>query len=87
MTSSYRARLGQRLTPTEKTLLVLLANGRRPRDIAAEQHVTIGTIYVHMQNINRRLGTHNQTQAVAAALLLGEIQARDVVLNVERRAA
>lgn len=70
-----------RLTPSERTVLILLANGHRPRDIAAQQHITIGTLRSHLQRINRKLATHSAVQATATALVLGEIHPSDILID------
>jgi DNA-binding CsgD family transcriptional regulator len=72
------------LTPSERTVLVLLANGLRPRDIAKEHGLVIGTIRTHVQNAKRTLGAHTTPQAVAAALILGEIRPDQILIRARR---
>lgn len=74
------------LTPSERTVLVLLANGRRPSEIAREQHLTLGTIRTHLRNTYRTLDARTAPQAVVAALLLGEIRADQILIRTRRPA-
>lgn len=76
-----------RLTPSERTVLVLLANGRTPTSIATEQHLQPGTIHAHAANARRKLGVQTTTHAVAAALALGIIRPAEIVIDPMGRAA
>jgi DNA-binding CsgD family transcriptional regulator len=72
------------LTPSERTVLVLLANGHSPRDIAKQQGLTLGTIRTHKRNINRTLGTRTAVQAAVAALILDEISPTEILIRARR---
>jgi LuxR family transcriptional regulator, maltose regulon positive regulatory protein len=55
------------LTPREREVLGLLAQGRANRDIAAELVVTLDTVKRHVSHILAKLGAANRTEAVARA--------------------
>ncbi len=73
-----RARLGPRtapyppgvlagLTPREREVLLLLAEGRSNREIAAELFIAPKTASVHVSNILGKLGASSRTEAAAIA--------------------
>lgn len=72
------------LTPSERTVLVLIANGHRPVEIAEQHNLAIGTVRCHLRRANRILGTRSAPQAVAAALLLGEIRPDQILIHARR---
>ncbi|MAE60881.1 MAG: DNA-binding response regulator [Planctomycetaceae bacterium] len=47
------------LTPREREILQLLAEGRSTKETAAELHVSIKTVETHRQHIMDKLGIHN----------------------------
>ena len=55
------------LTPREVEILRMLAEGKRPGDIARELYLSPKTVSNHMQRIFSKLGVHTQAQAVAKA--------------------
>ncbi len=59
---------GGSLTPRQREVLWLLADGRSTAQIAEQLGISVNTVRNHEQNILRRLGTHTQAGAVAAAL-------------------
>ena len=59
---------GNGLTPRQREVLWLLADGRSTAQIAEQLSISVNTVRNHEQNILRRLGTHTQAGAVAAAL-------------------
>ena len=59
---------GHDLTPRELEVLVLLVDGKRNKDIAAELTVSLGTVRVYVSNILGKLGANNRTEAVSLAL-------------------
>jgi DNA-binding NarL/FixJ family response regulator len=60
-----RARLG--LTHREAQVALLIAQGRRNGDIAAELGVTLATAKRHTEHILQKLGVQNRT-AIAGAI-------------------
>src|SRR5438874_3830795 len=55
------------LTPREREVLSLVANGRTNRQIAAELFITDKTASVHVSNILSKLGASNRGEAAALA--------------------
>jgi DNA-binding CsgD family transcriptional regulator len=68
------------LTPSERTLLVLLGNGRTISELARELGKARHTLKTHRSNAYRKLGAHTIGEAVELALDLGEIQPDDIVM-------
>jgi DNA-binding NarL/FixJ family response regulator len=56
------------LSPREQEVLELLAEGRRPAEIAEDLCITTKTASTHIEHILSKLGAHSQAQAVAFAL-------------------
>lgn len=52
-------------TPTEAVIAADLGAGRSPEDIAARQHIGIGTVRWHLKSILAKTGTVRQAEAVA----------------------
>ena len=67
-TSTGAARQGPRLTHREGEVLGLLANGLSQPEIAKELFISPKTVATHIQHVIKKLGVHDRTQAVAAAL-------------------
>ena len=59
--------LGWNLTPREREVLELLAEGDTKEVIAARLFVSTNTVRNHIQNILTKLGAHSRLEAVAAA--------------------
>jgi DNA-binding NarL/FixJ family response regulator len=55
------------LTPREREVLELLAEGSRPAEIAAQLVISPKTVGSHVQRILVKLGVHSRAQAVALA--------------------
>ncbi len=55
------------LTPRQREVLALLAQGKTNKQIANELGLAAGTVKVHMSRILKALNVHNRTQAVIAA--------------------
>jgi DNA-binding NarL/FixJ family response regulator len=55
------------LSDKELAVLVLLASGRRNKQIAADLHITERTVKFHVSSILRRLQVSNRTEAVQVA--------------------
>lgn len=60
-----------RLTPSEVRILRALADGRAPKQIAAEIGRSTLTVQTHIQNIARKLGGHGRADTIAVARQLG----------------
>jgi two-component system nitrate/nitrite response regulator NarL len=56
------------LTPREREILALAAQGRTTRQIAARVHVQPATVKAHLHTVYRKLGVSDRTSAVASAL-------------------
>lgn len=56
------------LTPRQREILALLAEGRTNKEMARQLGLSAGTVKVHVSQILRALGAANRTQAAAAAL-------------------
>jgi DNA-binding NarL/FixJ family response regulator len=64
-----------RLTPREREVMTLLADGLSAPEIADRLVITPGTVEKHIEHILAKLGVHSRAQAVAVALrgqMLGE---------------
>jgi len=55
------------LTGRERETLVLLAQGRKPREIAAELSIGEKTVSSHLQRVLEKLNVHSRAHAVAIA--------------------
>jgi RNA polymerase sigma factor (sigma-70 family) len=56
------------LTPRERQVLRLLADGLTTELIADKLHISVHTVRRHCQNLMRKLGIHSKVEAVALAL-------------------
>jgi DNA-binding NarL/FixJ family response regulator len=59
------------LSPREREVLVLLAEGRSNREIAAAMSVTVATVKTHLVHIYAKLGAGNRNEALGRALTTG----------------
>lgn len=55
------------LTPQERRIMALLAQGRDTADIASQLHLSEATVRNHTQHILSKLGCHSRLQAVVLA--------------------
>src|SRR5204862_8009122 len=55
----------QALTPREQQVFAALVDGKRPKEIAAELYVSVGTVRSQIKAIHRKLGVSSQLAAVA----------------------
>ena len=62
-----------RLTPREREVLQLAADGRSTRDIAGLLIVSPGTVKTHLQHVYAKLEARDRASAVATAMRLGLI--------------
>jgi DNA-binding NarL/FixJ family response regulator len=66
-----------RLSPREREILGLLANGWSNRRIAEQCFLSLNTVRTHVQNILVKLGMHSKLEAVAFALEQGWLPAAE----------
>ncbi len=59
------------LTPREKEILILIAEGNTNKEIAKELFLSVKTVETHRRNIYRKLKIHNRTGATAYAIRCG----------------
>ena len=64
-------RTAEVLTSREREVLVLLAEGRSNREIAAALSVTLATVKSHLVRIYAKLEASNRNEALARAVVLG----------------
>lgn len=67
------------LTPSERTLLLLLANGHTVARVAEEQNLPRATVVRYRANLYRKLGASTLPQAITGAIRSGEIARTDIV--------
>ena len=66
-----------RLSPREREILALLADGKSQAQIATSLVISSKTVATHIQHLLSKLGVHSRAQAVAMAYRLGLVE-RDV---------
>ena len=59
------------LTPRERSVLRLLADGHTTREIATLLSISVSTVRSHVEHILRKLNAHSRLEAVAIARRLG----------------
>jgi DNA-binding NarL/FixJ family response regulator len=62
---------GVRLTPCEREVLQLAAEGNSNKEIAAKLDRAVNTVHVHRNNLMHKLDIHSQTQLVRYAIKEG----------------
>ena len=72
--TTSRKRDGTGLTPKEKEVLQLIAEGYSSKQIAKTFNLSLNTIHVHRNNIMKKLGIHKQTELVRFAIKEGIAQ-------------
>lgn len=72
--TASRKRDGTGLTPKEKEVLQLIAEGYSSKQIAKAFNLSLNTIHVHRNNIMKKLGIHKQTELVRFAIKEGIAQ-------------
>ena len=72
--TTARKRDGSGLTPKEKEVLQLIAEGYSSKQIAKAFNLSLNTIHVHRNNIMKKLGIHKQTELVRFAIKEGIAQ-------------
>ena len=64
-----------KLSPREREILELLAEGQTQKEIAAELVISPKTVGTHIQHVLAKLGVHSRAQAVAVAYHDGLVRA------------
>ena len=72
--TASRKRDSSGLTPKEKEVLQLIAEGCSSKQIAKAFNLSLNTIHVHRNNIMKKLGIHKQTDLVRFAIKEGIAQ-------------
>ncbi|HVW16616.1 MAG TPA: response regulator transcription factor [Solirubrobacteraceae bacterium] len=72
LSSRATARVAQ-LSPREREIMHLMAEGMTAEAIGAEINVSIETVRTHVRNVIRKLQARNRVHAIAIALERGEI--------------
>jgi DNA-binding NarL/FixJ family response regulator len=62
------------LSPREREVLYLLAQGQTNREIAEHLTVSVSTVKIHVEHILAKLGVSDRTQAAVRAIELGLLQ-------------
>ncbi|MGH8998200.1 MAG: helix-turn-helix domain-containing protein, partial [Acidimicrobiia bacterium] len=65
------------LTPQERSVLALVAQGLTNREIGSRLYLSAHTVKEYLAKVMRRLGTHTRAQTVAKALQEGLIELPD----------
>ena len=61
----------ERLTPREKEVLRLMADGKSSREIASQLGISYTTVRTHIRSVGSKLGVHSKMEAVVKARELG----------------
>jgi DNA-binding NarL/FixJ family response regulator len=72
--ASRRPSLGEDLTPREREVLGLLADGLSNREIAARLFLSAGTVRLHVSSILRKMEAPNRTAAAMLAVQYGLVE-------------
>jgi DNA-binding CsgD family transcriptional regulator len=67
-------RLLEQLTPRERTVLALVADGLPNREIAYDLAISEHTVKFHLASVFGKLGVSSRTEAVRRGLQLGLIE-------------
>jgi DNA-binding NarL/FixJ family response regulator len=59
------------LTPRERSVLALVADGRTNRQVGAELYISEKTVSVHLSRVMAKLGASSRTEAVTIAYARG----------------
>ena len=62
------------ISPREREVLVLIADGLSAPDIARELHVSPATVKSHLQSLYEKLGVSDRAAAVASAMRMGLLE-------------
>ena len=66
------------VTQRERQCLALVALGRDDAGIAGKLGVSVTTVHFHVEQLRQRLGAATRAQAVARALMIGELTTADL---------
>src|SRR5215210_3617259 len=66
----------EQITPREREVLKMLAEGLSNKEIAAKLHMSVDTERTHMMNILNKLGVHSRIQALVFAARYGLVEIR-----------
>jgi len=66
----------EQITPREREVLKMLAEGLSNKEIAAKLHMSVDTERTHMMNILNKLGVHSRLQALVFATRHGLVEIR-----------
>ena len=69
-----RERMVRALTPREREVLALLAEGLDSKTLARRLGISLSTARWHVQQVIEKLGTHSKLEAVARAAALGLVE-------------
>ncbi|MGE8150111.1 LuxR C-terminal-related transcriptional regulator [Pseudomonas vancouverensis] len=69
-----QADAGQELTPREKSVLKLVAQGLSNQEISQQLFISLNTVKAHTVHINHKLGVKRRTQAVMRAKAMGVLE-------------
>jgi DNA-binding NarL/FixJ family response regulator len=72
---SARPQADAKLSPREREILGLLAEGQTQKQIAAELVISPKTVGTHIQHVLAKLGVHSRAQAIARAYHDGLVRA------------
>ena len=67
-------KLSASLTPRERGVLMLVAQGLSNKDISKELYISEGTVKVHLKNIYKKLQVEDRTQALMVGIREGLIK-------------
>ncbi len=62
------------LSPREREVLTLIAEGSTSKEIAAKLHISVQTVETHRSNLMSKLGVHNVAGLVLFAVRNGFIK-------------
>ena len=62
------------LSPRERQILTLVAEGRTSKEIAAQLRISVSTVNWHLSNVFGKLGASSRAEAVALALRTREVR-------------
>lgn len=68
----------QNLTEREKNVLFLLASGLKNEEISANLHISVHTTKAHLEMIYEKLEVKNRVQAAIKAIILGEVDLKEL---------
>jgi DNA-binding NarL/FixJ family response regulator len=66
----------EQITPREREVLQMLAEGLSNKEIAAKLHMSVDTERTHMMNILNKMGVHSRIQALVFAARYGLVEIR-----------